>query len=94
MRVVASEDARDLIAERGGRLYVSITQQRCCHPVQMLAAKTDVSQPDGFRSLGDEAGFEVLVPRDLARLPEELVVETRRFPRRVEAFWDGCAWVV
>ena len=94
MHVVASDEAREVIAERGGRLYVSVTSTRCCHPVQTLEAKTDVSHPDTFRSLGDDAGFELLVPANLARLPEELVVEARRFPRRVEAFWDGCAWVV
>ncbi len=50
--------------------------------------------PTSFRSLGSEAGFELLVPQNLPKLPDELVVETRRFPRRVEAFWNGCAWVV
>ncbi len=94
MRVVASDDARELIGRCGGRLYVSIKSQRCCHPVQTLATATAVSDPERFRSLGDEAGFEVLVPEALAKLPDELVVETRRFPRRIEAFWDGCAWVV
>jgi hypothetical protein len=94
VRIVASAGARELIAERGGRLYVSVKSTRCCHPVQSLDAKTDVAQPESFRSLGDDAGFELLVPQGLAKLPDELVVETRRFPRRVEAFWDGCAWVV
>lgn len=94
MRVVASVDARELIAERGGRLYVSIRRQRCCNPAQTLSTATDVADSERFRSLGDEAGFELLVPQGLAKLPDELVVETRRFPRRVEAFWDGCAWVV
>jgi hypothetical protein len=36
----------------------------------------------------------VLVPASLARLPDELHVEVRRFPRRVEAYWNGCAWIV
>jgi hypothetical protein len=92
---VASDEARELIAARGGRLYVSITQQRCCHPVRTLAADTDVPRPESYRLLGSEAGFELFVPENLAKLPDELVVEARgRFTRRVEAFWDGCAWVV
>jgi hypothetical protein len=94
MRVVASDDARGMIAERGGRLYVSVTRQRCCRSVQTLATATAVSDHQRFRSLGNEAGFELLVPQGLAKLPAELVVEARRFPRRVEAFWDGCVWVV
>jgi len=71
-----------------------VASTRCCHPVQTLSTRTDVAHPEEFRSLGDEAGFELLVPQGLAKLPDELVVEARRFPRRVEAFWNGCAWVV
>lgn len=95
VRVVASADARELIAERGGRLFVSVTSTRCCHPVQTLDAKTEVAELGAFRSLGADAGFEVLVPENLARLPDGLVVEARgRRSRRIEAFWNGCAWVV
>jgi len=95
MRIVASEDARELIAERGGRLYVSVTSQGCCRPVQTLSTATDVAKPDTFRSLGSEAGFELLVSQNLAKLPDELVVEARgRRSRRIAAYWDGCAWVV
>jgi len=94
VRIVASDEARGLIAERGGRLYVSVVRQRCCAPGRTLAAATEVADPERFRSLGADSGFELLVPQALPRLPEELVIEARRFPRRVEAFWDGCVWVV
>jgi len=94
MQVVASDEARALIAERGGRLYVSVTTQRCCRSVQMLEARTDVARAAEYRSAGTEGGFELFLPRALARLPEELHVEARRFPRRVEAYWNGCAWIV
>jgi hypothetical protein len=39
-------------------------------------------------------GFELFVPVTLRRLPDELHVEARRFPRRIEAYWNGCAWIV
>jgi hypothetical protein len=26
-------------------------------------------------------------------LPDELHLEARRFPRRIEAYWNGCAWI-
>ncbi len=39
--------------------------------------------------------MEVWAPVGLVRLPAELHVEVRRFlRRRVEAYWDGCAWIV
>lgn len=94
MRVVASAEARGLIAERGGRLYVSVRTQRCCRGVQTLVARTDVAQASEYRPAGAAAGFELFLPRALARLPDELHVEVRRHPRRIEAYWDGCAWVV
>jgi hypothetical protein len=59
-----------------------------------LAAATTVRDTEGYRSLGTAAGFELLVPGDLARLPDTLEIEARRFPLRVEAYWDGCAWIV
>ena len=46
-----------------------------------------------FRQLATD-GFELYVPAGLARLPEELHLEVQRFPRRVEAYWNGCAWLV
>ena len=94
MRIVVSEEARELIAERGGRLYVSISRARCCGGARTLTAKTEIKTTSDFHSLGAAAGFELFLPRTLARLPEELHVEARRFPRRVEAYWNGCAWVI
>ena len=94
MRVVASEEARGLIAERGGRLYVSVRTGRCCRAVRTLVARTDVAHAAEYRPAGGAAGFELFLPRALARLPEELHVEVRRYPSRIEAYWNGCAWVV
>jgi hypothetical protein len=93
MRIVASDEACELIAERGGRLYVSIRRARCCGGTQTLTATTDAGNTE-WRSTGDEAGFELFLPAGLARRPEELHVAVRRFPRRVEAYWNGCAWIV
>jgi hypothetical protein len=94
VRIIATDEARRLISERGGRLYVSVKKARCCGGMMTLATATTVGKTDEYRSLGQVAGFELLVPRDLARLPDRLEIETRRFPLRVEAYWDGCAWVV
>ena len=93
MRIVASDQARELIAEQGGRLYVSIKTARCCGRAQTLIAATDPG--DRTWSASDcNAGFELFLPATLSRRPAELHIEARRFPRRIEAYWDGCAWVM
>jgi hypothetical protein len=94
MRIIASDQARELVAERGGRLYVSIHRQRCCGGVQTLSTATEAPKGVEWQSAGDDAGFELFLPAALARLPDELHLAARRFPRRVEAYWNGCAWVV
>ncbi|MBV8065446.1 MAG: hypothetical protein JOY72_13025 [Actinobacteria bacterium] len=93
MRVVASDSAVDLIEERGGRLYVWLKASRCCHPTESLVASEQPKPDTTFRQVPSER-FELYVPEGLSRLPDELHVEARRFPRRVEAYWDGCVWVV
>lgn len=41
----------------------------------------------------DDGPFDLYMPPEGSR-PEELHLEAKRFPRRVEAYWNGCAWVV
>jgi hypothetical protein len=93
MRLVLSQPAAELIAERGGRLYVWPTRSRCCGSVPRLASAS--APPDGreFRRVNAQGGCEVFLPRALGRLPDELHVELKRYPRRIESYWDGCAWV-
>lgn len=73
---------------------MSVSRARCCRGVQTLAARTAVESASDFRSAGTGAGFELFLPRNLARLPEDLHIEAHRFPRRIEAYWNGCVWVV
>ena len=93
MRLVVSRPASDLTAEQGGRLFVWVTRNGSC--VGGTRLKTATSPPAGkeFRRLESSADFELYLPLFLTRLPDELHVEARRFPRRVESYWDGCAWV-
>jgi hypothetical protein len=94
VRVVASDEARRYVAERGGRLYVWLASSGCCHSIPRLECATQARTDRNFRRVSDH-GFEVWAPARIGRLPSELHVEVRRFPRRrVEAYWDGCAWVV
>ena len=93
MRVVATDEARALIAERGGRLYISVRKARCCGGLQTLATATDVGDTAAYRSAAVDGEIEVLVPKRLARMPDRLDLEVRRRPRRIEAYWNGCAWI-
>jgi hypothetical protein len=93
MRLVVSDPAADLIEKRGGHLYVWPKKGRCCGAVTTLATSTELPGSRDFRRVAATKQFELFLPARLARLPDELQLEVRRFPRRVEAYWDGCAWV-
>lgn len=93
MDVIASGPAADLIRQRGGRLYVWLKGGRCCGNVTTLASATEPPEDKEFLPV-DAGDFEVYLPAGLERLPDELHIDVRHFPRRVEAYWNGCAWVV
>jgi hypothetical protein len=95
MHLVVSDRAADLIQERGGRLYVWVRNARCCGATRTLATSGEAPNRLGeFRRIEGDERFELFLPARLDRLPEELHIELRRFPRRVEAYWNGCAWVI
>lgn len=94
MRVVVSAHAEEIIREHGGRLYVWTKRTRCCGGTTTLAAATSPPGDREFRREEASASFDVYLPTRLARLPDELHVEARGRLRRIEAYWNGCAWVV
>jgi hypothetical protein len=95
MRLVASDAAVDFIQERGGRVYVWMKRNRCCgRGYNTLDAATAAPPKSEFRRVDENGGFELYVPAALGRLPDELHFELGRFPRRIEAYWNGCAWIV
>ena len=93
VRVIASDPAVELIPERGGRLYVWLKRGRCCRPVTTLGSATQPPAGQRFERVADEVRFELYLPYSLAPVPDELHLAVQRFPRRVEAYWNGCAWV-
>ena len=94
MKVAASDAVVTRLAEAGGRLFVWPVSSRCCGGLTRLRSSTARPANRAFRRIEAEQRFELFVPEHLGRLPDELVLEVRRFSRRVDAFWDGCAWVV
>lgn len=93
MRVVVSDAAADLIREHGGRLYVSVRRGACCHPASTLTTAWEPPRRGRFRRVPESDGFELYLPEALAPLPEELELDVSRFRGRVDAFWNGCAWI-
>ena len=94
VRVVVSDEAADLIEDRGGQLYVWLDKRGCCRAVTTLATSSKAPERQEFRRADAIERFELFLPAGLAQLPTELHVAARRFPRRIEAYWEGCAWVV
>jgi hypothetical protein len=94
MRLVVSQAAADLVEERGGRLYVWVTKTRCCGGgMRTLATSSERPTDREFRLVPGDQRFELFLAARLGQLPDELHLDLRRFPRRVEAYWNGCAWM-
>ena len=93
MRVVASAEAIERIAESGGRLYVWPRSNRCCrHGLTWLETGSEPGAGFEFEAV-PAAGFELFLAR-MGGAPEELHVDVAGFRRRrVAAYWDNCAYV-
>ena len=94
MRLVVSEPASALITERGGRLYVWPKRGSLLRGCYAPRIREHTAGRKKYRRVDAAGGCEVYVPTGLARLPEQLQVELKRYPRRIESYWDGCAFVV
>ena len=98
MRVSATPEATSFIVQRGGRLFVWATDHRCCRGGRFTVLDADTVPPAKPRpsfARVEAVGFTVFLWPGPRSIPEELVVEMRgRRRRRVEAFWNGCVYVV
>jgi hypothetical protein len=93
MRLVVSAPAAEAINEQGGCLYVWPKRSRCCGGVTTLAVATSPPAKKDFRR-HDAPTFELYLPAHLASLPDELHLDTQGRSRRIQAYWNGCAWIV
>ena len=93
---MTSPRAAAFIREHGGRLFVWANGRVCCGGTRFIEASTSRPRvPGGFRSIEAE-GFELFLrPAGAEILPHELHIDVkgRRHPR-VEAYWNGCAYLV
>src|SRR5260370_26740211 len=80
VRIVVSDPAADLIAERGGRLYVWLKRDRCCGGITRLVTPSEPPSQREVRRGAVYEGFELHMPPRLPRLPDELHIEARSYP--------------
>jgi hypothetical protein len=89
-RIVASDETVTAVCSRGGRLWVWSHSSRCCGGNVRLETGTQARAGRDFLLVASEP-FEVLLA-SAHPPPDELHVEvTRR--GRLDAYWNGCAWV-
>ena len=97
MRVDVSAQAAEFVREQGGQLWVWAAYPRMCcggAPAYMHAATTPPPGLSGF-SLVRSSGLDLWFRAPSGRRPDvlEIGVRGRRHPR-VEAYWEGCAYVL
>ena len=97
MRVDVSPEAAAVVRERGGQLWVWAARPRLCcagAPAYMHAASERPPGLSGFTLVSD-TGVEIWFRAPANRVPDVLEVglHGRRRPR-VEAYWDGCQFML
>jgi hypothetical protein len=94
MRIEATADAMKLIRARGGMLFVWI--EAGMRGLRFLRTSTE-PPPDAldWNRTETREGFLVFTPPEM-RLPKTLGLEVRGFLTRlkINALWNGCAFVV
>jgi hypothetical protein len=94
MKIEASSRARDLIRQRGGRVFVWASGKSCCGGTRFIRASTEPPRDlRAFERISNDH-FELFL-RPSGRLPDELYLSVgglRR--RRVAAYWNGCAYLM
>ncbi len=93
VEIVAPADVRDFVAARGGRLFVWISLHRGIRcTLALLEASTEYPATGDlyFRRIPAD-GFELYLEARQRIWPMTMEFALRR--RRVEAYWNGLAWV-
>lgn len=95
MKVIAGPEASQLIKEQGGRLYVWSDLHRCCSG-GITYLKTGSAPAKGRRfDRTDVDGFELWFDFGSKEPPSELNLEAKGWrKRRIEAYWNGCAYAI
>jgi hypothetical protein len=96
MRVLATPEVRTFIREHGGLLFVWVKAPRSMVRGAVRFLKTSTVPPKDALDWQrfETKGFVLFLPPGLRR-PQELHLQVRGWSRRrVDAFWEGCAFVM
>ena len=96
MKVVLSKpEVADLIREQGGRIYVWTDPHRCCSGnMTYLLTASAPRVGRAFQRL-DAEGFELWFDSGAMAPPDELHLDVKGFrKKRIEAYWNGCAFAI
>ena len=97
MRVDVSAEAGEFVRGQGGQLWVWAAYPRMCcggAPAYMHAATTPPPGLAGFSPVHSD-GLEVWFRAPAGRQPDVLEIDVRGRRRpRIEAYWEGCAFVL
>jgi hypothetical protein len=97
VRVAASPESRAFIVERGGQLFVWPDVHKCCRSALTLLSTSTTPPSDAFEfTRVDAYGISLFLHPSMRRLPEEMELSLRGKGRRqhIEAYWDGCVYVI
>jgi hypothetical protein len=93
MNVVATPEARSMINDDGGLLFVRVTVGSVRGAIKTLLTSTEPPANALDYQRFETKGFLVFLEPGV-RPPRELHVHAiGRFRRRIRAFWNGCAFV-
>jgi hypothetical protein len=94
VEVVAPKDVREFVAAHGGRLFVwiRVPQGLVPLPCMLEAALRPPRRPElSFRRVGGP-GFDLYLEATQRVWPKTMEFALRR-RKRVEAYWNGMAWI-
>ena len=93
---MSSAEVAERVRASGGRLFVWADPHRCCTGAVTYLKTASEPAPGGrcFEPVPAE-GFELFVDTGPFAPPEALHFEVKgRREKRVEAYWNGCAFVL
>ena len=93
VELVVPDEVSDFVAAHGGRLFVWVS----VHPGFLVSTSfldTSLEVPEGDRMFHrlHAPGFDVYLEATQQVWPKKMEFGLRHH-RRVEAYWNGCAWI-
>jgi hypothetical protein len=95
MHVIAGKEVAELIHDQGGDLFVWTDPHRCCSGT-MTYLKSAATPASGRRfARYDVGGFVLWFDGGAMEPPDELHLEVKGWKKkRIEAYWNGCAFAI